>query len=46
MKDTLDQYWVGEKEQDFSKKFRAEHIVEGVDYTVDGDSEKKTGQEE
>ena len=46
LKDTLDQYWVGEKEQDFSKKFRAEHIVEGVDYTVDGDSEKKTEQEE
>lgn len=35
LKDTLDKYWVGEKEADFSKDFRGKDIVEGVEFTVD-----------
>lgn len=40
LKDTLDTYWVGEKEQDFSKKFKKKDIVEGVEFTVDQEEEK------
>ena len=35
LKDTLDSYRMGDKEQDFSKKFRKEDIIEGVEFTVD-----------
>ena len=35
LKDTLDNYWVGEKEEDFSGNFRKEDIIEGVEFTVD-----------
>ena len=38
LKDTLDQYWMGEKEQDFSEKFRDADLVEGVEFTVDDHS--------
>lgn len=40
LKDTLDQYWVGETEQDFSNEFKKEDIVEGVEFTVDQEEEK------
>ena len=42
LKDTLDQYWLGEKTVDYSKDFKHKNIIEGVDYTVehDGKDEK------
>lgn len=39
LKDTLDQYWFGEAEQDFSDTFKKEDIVEGVEFTVDREDE-------
>ena len=35
LKDTLDQYWFGEKETDYSTDFKDKDLVEGVEYTVD-----------
>ncbi len=40
LKDTLDQYWTGESEQDFSGNYRKEDMVEGVEFTVDREEEK------
>lgn len=37
LKDTLDQYWLGEKTVDYSKEFKHKNIIEGVDFTVDHD---------
>ena len=34
LKDTLDQYWLGEKEVDLSKDFHDKNIIEDVDYTI------------
>ncbi len=39
-KDTLDEYWVGEKEQDYSKDFKQSDIVEGVSFTVDEENKE------
>ena len=38
LKDTLDQYWFGEKETDYSTDFKDKDLVEGVEYTVDKDN--------
>ena len=40
LKDTLDQYWVGEKEVDLSRDFKNKEIVEGVEFTVDQEDEE------
>ena len=40
LKDTLDQYWYGEKEQDFSDAFKKEDMVEGVKFSVDQEDKK------
>ncbi|MCI8608550.1 MAG: DUF1232 domain-containing protein [Firmicutes bacterium] len=45
LKDTLDAYWVGEKEVDYSKNFRGKDMVEGVEYTVDEFHEDGTGRD-
>ena len=45
LKDTLDQYWVGVKTVDYSKDFKSENLVEGVDYKVDTDGEKVNNEE-
>ena len=45
LKDNLDQYWVGEKTVDYSKDFKSENLVEGVDYKVDTDGEKVNNEE-
>ena len=37
LKDTLDEYWIGEKTVDYSKNFKGKNIIEGVDFTVDHD---------
>ncbi len=34
LKDTLDQYWNGEKTVDYSKDFKSENLVEGVEFEV------------
>ena len=34
LKETLDQYWVGEKEVDLSRDFKNKDLVEGVEFTV------------
>lgn len=39
LKDELDSYWVGEKEEDLSKKFRDKNIVEGVEFKVEDDKD-------
>ncbi|MCI5688843.1 YkvA family protein [Anaerovoracaceae bacterium 42-11] len=35
LKDELDVYWMGEKTEDLSKKFRDKTIVEGVEFDVE-----------
>lgn len=40
LKDTLDNYWVGEKEQDFSGNYSKKDIIEGVDFTVEQEDKK------
>ena len=40
LKDTLDQYWVGEKEVDLSRDFKNKDIVVGVEFTVDQEDEE------
>jgi len=35
LKDILDEYWVGEKEQDFSGEFKKDKLVDDVEFTVD-----------
>ena len=40
LKDTLDAYWVGEKVDDFSKKYSGKDLVEGVEFTVDDGKEQ------
>ena len=41
LKDELDTYWMGEKREDLSKKFRGKTMVEGVDYEVEDDGKDK-----
>ena len=35
LKDTLDEYWIGEKAQDLSKKYRASRIVDFCDFDIE-----------
>ena len=42
LKDELDKYWMGEKPEDLSKKFRDKTIVEGVEFDVEEDGQKIT----
>jgi uncharacterized membrane protein YkvA (DUF1232 family) len=35
LRDTLDSYWVGEKEEDLSKDFSGKNIIDDVKYDVD-----------
>lgn len=37
LKDELDKYWMGEKAEDLSKKFRTERIVDDVSFEVEED---------
>lgn len=46
LKDTLDGYWVGEKVDDFSKKYSGKDLVEGVEFTVDDGPESSVGEKE
>ena len=38
LKDTLDQYWLGEKTVDYSKDFKSENMVEGGEFKVHSDA--------
>jgi uncharacterized membrane protein YkvA (DUF1232 family) len=44
LRDTLDKYWMGEKEVDLSKKFDGKTVIDDVEYEVEpdnGSSEEK-----
>ena len=47
LSDILDTYWMGEKTEDYSGKFKTENLVENVQYNVDEeageDDTKETG---
>ncbi len=37
LSDILDTYWMGEKTEDYSGKFKSENLIENVQYNVDED---------
>ena len=37
LKDTLDEYWIGEKTEDYSKRYKNNRIVEDVKFQVEND---------
>lgn len=41
LKDELDSYWMGDKAEDLSKKFKKKNLVEGVGYNVEDDESDK-----
>lgn len=41
LKDTLDQYWTGESEEDISKNFNKKDLIEGVEFTVNQEEENE-----
>ena len=41
LKDTLDQYWTGESEEDISKNFDKKDLIENVEFTVDQEAENE-----
>lgn len=41
LKDELDAYWIGEKAEDLSKKFRDKTMVEGVEFDIEDDRDDK-----
>ena len=46
LKDDLDEYWNGEKTVDLSKKFRDKNIVDGVEFTVEGEDDPSSDDSE
>ena len=40
LRDELDKYWLGEKTQDYSRKFRGKTIIDDVDFEI---NDKKEG---
>ncbi len=46
LKDELDSYWMGEKTEDLSKKFRDKTFVEGVEFDVEDDAQSKDKDKE
>ena len=42
LKDTLDAYWLGEKEVDFSKRYRDDKIIRDAGFEVKNDPGDKT----
>jgi len=41
LKDELDKYWLGEKQQDFSKKYRGKTIIRDVDFEIKKEKDQK-----
>lgn len=46
LKDELDSYWIGEKTEDLSKKFRDKTMVEGVEFNVEHETNTKETRED
>jgi len=46
LKDELDKYWIGEKPQDLSKKFKGKTIIDDVDFEIKGDKKENDEKEE
>ncbi|MCL2437343.1 MAG: hypothetical protein FWD00_04825 [Clostridiales bacterium] len=40
LKDELDKYWVGEKQQDFSKKYKNKTVIDDVDFEIKDEKEE------
>ena len=40
LKDELDKYWVGEKQQDFSKKYKNKTVIRDVDFEIEDDEKE------
>lgn len=45
LKDTLDGYWMPEKEGNYSQKYKGKDIVEGVDFSVESTQDEGSGAE-
>jgi len=41
LRNELDKYWIGEKQQDFSRKFRNKTVIHGVDYEIKDQKDEK-----
>ena len=41
LKDELDSYWLGDKEEDLSQNFNSKNIVEGVSYDVEDEDKNE-----
>lgn len=41
LKDQLDSYWLGDKEEDLSQSFQSKNIVEGVSYDVEDEDKNE-----
>lgn len=41
LKDELDSYWIGEKAEDLSKRFKKKDIIEGVDFNVEEEKDEE-----
>ncbi len=41
LREFLDRYWLGEKEQDLSKKYSGKNIIDDVEFKVEDDSKKE-----
>ena len=42
LKDELDKYWIGEKQQDLSKKYRNKTVIDDVDFEIKGDEKDES----
>ena len=45
LSEELDTYWIGEKKEDLSKKFRDKTFVEGVEFNVEDSAERETNND-
>lgn len=41
LKDELDKYWIGEKAEDLSKKYKDKTVIDDADYEVNIDNDKE-----
>jgi uncharacterized membrane protein YkvA (DUF1232 family) len=40
LKDELDKYWLGEKQQDFSKKYKNKTVIDDVEFEIEDEEEE------
>ena len=43
LRDELDKYWIGEKQQDLSKKYKNKTVINDVDFEINSSSKDKEG---